>query len=150
MRSEVDIRREVEAHLRRRGLFLLDGGLWAAAVVFLWQFTRYSGFGTTLSGLIVLFMLGWTAALGLHFLRTVYVEVREWLVRRAIQREREFYVLQDAYEKRKRDFTPARLENRSDARLGNSRDFTDARLENDGELIDFPGWDDATKTKRER
>lgn len=124
MRTEFEIRREVERRLRRRGLFVLNGGLWLMVVFILAQIVPYASFGTTLRGLLVLFMLGWTGVVGLHFLRTVYVELREWLVARAIERERAFYQMRDIYEKRKYDEIPP-------------------RLMNDGELIDFPDWQDA-------
>jgi hypothetical protein len=119
MRTEFEIRREVESRLRRRGLLVVNGGLWLMAVFILSQIMPYSSFGTTLNGLLVLFMLGWTAALGLHTPWTIYVELREWLVRRAIDREREFYRMRDTYEKRKH----------SEAL---------SHLTDDGELIDFP------------
>lgn len=119
MRSEAEIRRQVETRLKRRGLLFLDGGLWLAVVFILSKIMPYSSFGTTLNSLLAVFMFLWTGIIGLHFLRTVYVELREWLVRRAIERERQFFQMRDAHEKRKRD---------------------DAlpRLSDDGELFDFP------------
>jgi hypothetical protein len=118
MRTEAEIRREVEVHLRRRGLLLVDAGLWIVAVFILWEIMPVSSFGTTLNSLLAIFMLGWTAVVGLHVLRTIYVELRELLARRAIEREHQMYLLRDAYEKRKHDEAVAHL--------------TD-----DGELIDF-------------
>ena len=122
MRSEAEIRRDVVTRLRRRGLFVLNGGLWLMTVFVLSQIMPYASFGTTVRGFLILFMFGWTAALGLHTLWTIYVELREWLVRRAIDREREFYRMRDSYEKRK---------------------YVEAlpNLAADGELIDFPMLD---------
>ena len=119
MRSEYQIRREVETRLRRRGLLLLDGGLGVLVIFFLYQYTRDRSFGEPLATLIVLFILGWFMLGILHTAYVLYVEAREWLVQRAITREREFYVLKESYEKRKRDQALP-------------------RPSDDGELIDFP------------
>ena len=133
MRSEAEIRREIEARLRRRGLLLLNGGLWSAAVFILSQIFPSRSLGTTLTSLIVLWMLAWTAVLGLHFLRTVYVELREWLVRRAIDREQRIYYVNSTYEKRKRVDVLPPLED-------------DEEIIEDA-LVDFP---EAVRRKRER
>jgi len=101
MRSEGEIRREVEGRLRRWGLLILNGILWVGAAKLLYGYSEYGNFGR-FSGAVVLFMLVWAALVGLHVLRTLYVEGKEWLVKRAIAREREFYRLQSVYEKRKR------------------------------------------------
>lgn len=119
MRSDVEIRREVEARLRRRGWLMLDGGGWIAAVVLLALTMPNNSFGTSLVGLILVSMLAWTGVLGLHVLRTLYVEVREWMVRRAIDQEYQMYRIREAVEKHKRDDAAA-------------------RLSSDGELVDFP------------
>jgi hypothetical protein len=60
----------------------------------------------------------------LHTAYVLYVELRERLIRSAIERERQFYLLRDNYEKQKR----------SEAPDDNSR----LRLTDDGELIDYP------------
>ena len=120
MRSEAEIRKQVTARLWRLGLFVVDGGLWLAAVFILSQIMPSGGFGQ-FRGLIVLLMLGWTVLLGLHTLWVLGVELREYLVRRAVEREREFYMLHGDYEKSKRDEAIP-------------------RLSDDGELIDFSVW----------
>src|SRR5664279_3117144 len=92
--------------------------------------------------LFVFFMLAWLGLVGLHTLRVLYVELREWLVRRAVERERQFYVLQDAYEKRKHGESFSR-----------AADDTFPRSTDDGELIDFPVSQDQheeVKAKYER
>ncbi|MBI1256329.1 MAG: hypothetical protein GC204_02555 [Chloroflexi bacterium] len=127
MRSEQEIRREVEGRLKRRGLLLLDGGLGALVVFFLYQFSRYRSFGDPWAGLILLFIFGWFAFGILHTAYVLYVEAREWLVQRAITREREFYALKMAYEKRKRDDSFSLNEYGSRPRISE-----------DGELISFP------------
>ena len=121
MRSEAEIRKQVEDHLKRRGLWVVDAGLWLLAVFFLWTFMPNVGLSTTFKGLTALFMVAWTGVLGAHTLRTIYVELREYLVRRAIERERRYYVMGDEYGKRKRDEAISRLE-----------------VGDDGELVDFP------------
>jgi hypothetical protein len=107
MRSEQEIRREVETRLRRRGLLIVDSGLWLLVVFAIFSYSERYTFGSY-AEVVVLFMLFWGALLGLHTLAVLYIEVREWLVRRAIQREREFYVLKNTYEKQKRDDSASR------------------------------------------
>lgn len=131
MRSEAEIRREVETRLRRRGLLLLNGGLWTGAVLFLALLMPRGVYGS-LTGLIMIGMLAWTLALGLHAFRVVYVELRERLVNSAIERERQFYLLRENYEKQKR------FEERDRA------DAAFVHLSDDGELVDAP---DARKVK---
>ena len=129
MRSDWEIRREVEMRLRRRGLLILDGGLWLLVGFGLFEFTQYRSlpFSEPWPTLIIVFMLIWLVLVGLHGAGVAYVEVREWMVKRAIEREREFYVLQNAYEKRKHN-EPS------------SRSVDEARrlAADDGELITFP------------
>lgn len=126
-RSEAEIRNDVTNRLKRRGLLLLNGGLGVLAVFLLYQFTRFRSFGEPWATLILLFMLGWFVLGILHTAAVVYVELREWLVRSAIERERQFYLLRDNYEKQKR----AEIRD---------RDYDTARLSisDDGELIDYP------------
>lgn len=131
MRSEADIRREVEGRLRRRGLFVLNAVLWAGTAALLWITAAYVSFGG-FAGLVIWLMIAWAGVVGLHFLRTVYVELREWLVRRAINNERRTYVMRDEYDIEK----PKRA---SVSRL----EMTD-----DGELIDFPEIDERAGTQR--
>ncbi len=131
MRTEAEIRGAVEARLRRWGLLALNGILWVGAAKLIYGYSQYGNFGQ-FAGAVILFMIVWAALFGLHALRVFYVELRERLVRRAVEREREFYQLQVAYEKRKHE-EPL------------------PRLSDDGELIDFPEWSDAEgKLKRER
>jgi hypothetical protein len=132
MRSEAEIRREVETRLLRRGLLLLNGGLWAAAVFILSIVMPRGTLGTTLTGLLTVGMLAWTLVLLLHAFRVVYVELRERLVNSAIERERQFYLLRENYEKQKRS------EERERA------DSAFVHLSDDGELVDAP---DARKVK---
>ena len=125
MRSETEIRKQVEARLRRRGLFVLNGGLWFITGMFLWFGRGVYYFISDYSNTLLNLMLLWTFVLGLHFFFTVYVELREYLVRRAIEQERRYYVMSssarpDDAEKPKRAADVARLE-----------------LTDDGELIDF-------------
>ncbi len=140
MRSDAEIRKQVEDRLKRRLLFVADGGLWLVTMIVLWQVSAYSSFGG-FSGVIALIMLAWLGIVGLHFLRTVYVELRDYLVNRAIERERRYYVTRDEYaddtyyEKRKRD---------SDAAIPR------LELNDDGELVDFDFAADRDKSKIER
>lgn len=137
-RSEAEIRSDVERRLKRRGLLLLNAGLGVLAVFLLYQFTRFRSFGEPWATLILLFMLGWFVLGILHTAAVLYIELRERLVRSAIERERQFYLLRDNYEKQKR----------AEIR---ERDFDTSRLgiSDDGELIDYPetqkvkaGYDD--------
>ena len=139
MRSEGEIRHEVETRLRRWGFLALNGILWVGAAKLIYGYSQYDNFGR-FSGVVVLFMLGWLVLVGLHALRTIYVEGREWLVRRAIAREREFYVLQNAYEKPKRDES-----------VSLSDDARPSLQAEDGELVDFPfSHESEPKVKNER
>ena len=132
MRSEGEIRREVEGRLKRRGLLIADGGLWLLVGFGLVEFTEYRSlrFSEPWPTVIILFMLFWGALLGLHTLAVLYIEVREWMVQRAIAREREFYALKMAYEKRKRDDSASRNIERSRPLIAE-----------DGELISFPEYE---------
>ncbi len=87
MYSEIAISRQVEARLNRRVLLVADGSAW---MFFLWvfKFTSFARF----EGMAVLIALIWTGVLGLHFLGMAYIELRDWLVRRAIEHERRAYV----------------------------------------------------------
>ena len=87
MYSEIAIARQVEMRLNRRVLLVADAGAW---VFYLWVF-KYTSFAH-FEGMAVLIALLWMGVLGLHFLWTIYVELRDWLVRRAIEHERHFYV----------------------------------------------------------
>jgi hypothetical protein len=131
MRSEAEIRRQVESRFHRWVYLFAHGGAWLAVAFGLFLYARRTlvPVGWTDSAFIVMVM--WGMLVGLHFLRTVYVESREWLVRRTIDREMREYVLREAYEKRKRDEATERLS--SDG--------------GDGELIDFP---DKPKAEYER
>jgi hypothetical protein len=122
MRSDIEIRREVETRLRRRGLLVLNGGLGALVVLFLYQYTTYRSLGEPLATLVILFMLGWFFLGVIHATAVLYIEMRDRLVRSAIERERQFYLLRDHYEKQKRSREDA-------ARL---------RRLDDGELVDYP------------
>lgn len=129
MRSDGEIRREVETRLKRRGLLLLNGGLGVLAVFLLYQFTRFRSFGEPWATLILLFMLGWFVLGILHTAAVVYVELRERLVRSAVERERQFYLLRDNYEKQKR----AEIRERD-------YEASDLRIADDGELVDYPSY----------
>ena len=83
MRSEAEIRRQVETRLRRWGLLALNGILWVGAAKLIYGYSQYGNFGQ-FTGAVALFMVAWAALLGLHALRTFYVEGREWLVRRQL------------------------------------------------------------------
>lgn len=126
MRSEAEIRREVETRLRRRGWLIVNGGLWLAVVSGMFAYTRYRslGLGEPWTSLIILFMLMWLVFIGLHAFRVIYVELREHLIQRAIEHERRLYTQGDAYEKSKRD------------------DTSILSIADDGELIDFAARDD--------
>lgn len=126
MRSDIEIRREVETRLRRRGLLLLNGALWAGAVLASYLYVERYSLANALSSYLFFFMLAWTFVLGLHFLRLLYVELRERMVRSAIERERQFYLLRDHFEKQKRSETRKR------------EDAASLRLLDDGELVDYP------------
>ncbi len=119
MRSEAEIRKQVEARLKRWLFLIIDGGGWLSATFILWQTASYRSFGQ-FSGAVAIFMLLWLGVVGLHFLRTIYVELRDWLVHRAVERERRYYVMSSDAEKPKREADVTRLE-----------------LTDDGELIEF-------------
>ena len=123
MRSEAEIRKQVEARVRRWGLLALNGILWVGAAKLIYGYSQNYSFIGSQSDVIVVVMVGWVIAVGLHFLRTVYVELREWLVQRAIQRERQRYAQDDAYEKHKHDESPL-------------------LMSDDGELTGLPVWND--------
>jgi hypothetical protein len=115
MRSEADIRKQVEKRLRRWAFLLLHVILWAGVAKGLAYLTsvRTDGWSQTL----LLGMALWASLIGLHVLRTLYVEAREFLVRQAIEREYGRYESPGSYEK------PKRLE-----------------ISDDGELV---SWDSA-------
>lgn len=108
MRSEAEIRSQVEKRFHRWVFLLLNGGAWAAISVGLYLYYRanrapegWIDSGWVSSATII--MLLWGIIVGLHFLRTVYVETREWLVGRAVDREIRDYTLREMHQKRKRD-----------------------------------------------
>ena len=131
MRSEAEIRSEVETRLRRRLMLFLHGALWVVGAAIVYRVTRFSSFGS-LTGMVMLLLLAWTGMLGLHVLRVGYVELRERLVRGAIERERQFYLLRDNYEKRKRSEERGRSEEHE------REESTVVHLSDDGELVDAP------------
>jgi hypothetical protein len=131
MRSEAEIRKAVETRLKRWGLLLVNGGLWAAVVFVLSQIMPNAGISSGWRGFFSVLMLVWTPVLGLHILSVLYVELREYLVRRAVGRERELYLMRENDDKRKRDRAVSRLE-----------------LGEDGELVDFPMSEDTNYERR--
>ena len=147
MRSEAEIRKQVETRLHRWGLLALNLILWVGAAKLLYGFSQYSSFGR-FDGLIVLMMVGWAVLVGLHALRTFYVEGREWLVKRAIEREKQFYLRQNAYIKRKRDES-ASLPDESRLSLpdedGKYSGVPFRHKPDDGVLVDFPFRFDSDK-----
>ncbi|MBI1256328.1 MAG: hypothetical protein GC204_02550 [Chloroflexi bacterium] len=100
MRSDAEIRRQVERRVRRWGLLALNAILWVGAAKLIYVISERYSFSGKAEDVGILFMVGWAALVGLHALRTFYVEGREWLVRRAIAQEHQRYGLP---EKRKRD-----------------------------------------------
>ena len=126
MRSDAEIRSEVETRLKRRGLLVVNGGLYLLSGLFFYFYIRTNGFFNALGSYLFFFMLAWTGILLLHILRVAFVEMRERLVRSAIERERQFYLLRDNFEKQKRS---------------EGHDYDDSRLriaDDDGELVDYP------------
>lgn len=123
MRSEAEIRRQVDGRFRRWAALTFNGGLWAAVALGLYFYSERASFPPDLVAPVIAFMVIWAAVVGLHFLYSLYTETRESVVQKAIEREREFYLLRADYEKRKRDDAPA-------------------RLSDDGELVDFADWQD--------
>ena len=99
MRSEAEIRKAVETRLRRWGLLALNGILWVGALKLIFGYSQFNDFQGTLADVVAGMMVIWLALFGLHALRTFYVELREYLVRRAIERE---HRLHTDYEKPKR------------------------------------------------
>ena len=79
MRSDAEIRKQVEARLRRWGLLALNVILWVGAAKLIYGYSQYGNFGQ-FTGAVALVMVSWAALVGLHALRTFYVEGREWLV----------------------------------------------------------------------
>lgn len=124
IRSEAEIRSEVSARLRRRGLLLLDGGLGALTVFLIYTYTGYRSLGEPWATLVILFLCGWFVLGVIHTAAVLYAELRERLVRSAIERERQFYLLRDNYEKQKR----------SEAW---DDEYSRLRIADDGELVDF-------------
>src|SRR4051812_10909682 len=102
MRSETEIRRQVEIRLRRWGLLALNGILWIGAAKLVYEFNQIHPLYDRVLNLIFFVMAGWLALVGLHALRTIYVEGREWLVKWAIAREHQVYGWQPLDEKPKR------------------------------------------------
>jgi hypothetical protein len=119
MRSEAEIRHEIEKRFNRWVFLFVNGGLWVVVGVGLYLYSRYQSVPAGWIDSAILFLMLWGLLVGLHFLRTVYIEKRDWLVRRAIEHERKAYLLSNTYEKHKRD-------------------NAFSRLRDDGELIDFP------------
>jgi hypothetical protein len=109
MRSEAEIRREVEQRFNRWVFLFMNGGLWIVVGAGLSLYSRYQGVPAGWIDSVLLFLMFWGLLVGLHFLRTVYVEKRDWLVRRAIEHERKAYLLGNTYDKRKRGETLPRL-----------------------------------------
>ena len=126
MRSDAEIRNLVESRLRRWGLLVLNIILWVGAAKLVYGVTQTSSFGQ-FTGAIVLIMVAWAALVGLHALRTFYVEGKERLVQWAIKREHQVYGWQPLDEKPKRDESASRPE---ESRYSLQAD--------DGELVDFP------------
>jgi hypothetical protein len=134
MRSEAEIRREIESRLRRRGLLIVHGAIWAAVTTSLYLYARVQGVPVGWTNSAVFFMSLWAFIVGLHAFYVIYVELRERLVRKAIERERKYYQMGDAYYgKRKRFEALPPLEDDED-------DSEDA-------LVDFP---EEVRRKRER
>jgi hypothetical protein len=131
MRSEAEIRKQTVTRMRRLFLLTLNGGLWITAALAIYLYTRDHAFMGALQVTVGLGMLIWMTVIGLMAARTVYVEVTEFVVYRAIERERRDYLMRETYEKRKRD----------DASL---------RLSDDGELIDWNADEREAKAKHER
>ncbi len=92
MRSEAEIRKQVEARLKRWLFLIIDGGAWLGAAFILWQTASYRSFGQ-FSGALALFMLLWLvrrrAALPADDLR----RTARLLGARAVERERRYYVM---------------------------------------------------------
>lgn len=123
MRSEAEIRKQINVRFRRWAALAFNGGLWAAVAMGLYFYSERANFSPDLVAPVIAFMVIWAAVVGLHFLYSLYTETRESLVQKAIEREREFYLLRADYEKRKRDEALP-------------------ELADDGELIDFADWQD--------
>ncbi len=132
MRHEADIRREVEGRIRRRGLLLLHLLLWAVISLSLFLYSRIQWVPAGWIASAAMTMAIWLLIVGLHGFWVGYVEVRDRAVRSAIERERQFYLLRDHYEKSKRSEEHARSDERE-------RVTADSfRMTDDGELIDYP------------
>jgi hypothetical protein len=115
MRSEAEIRREIEGRLRRRAFLLLHGALWAIITFSLFIYARNWGIPPGMESMPVgwttsaaFFMGLWACIVGLHAFWVIYVELRERLVWQAIERERRYYDLGDSYAKPKRREIPPR------------------------------------------
>ena len=133
MRSEAEIRREVEKRFHRWVFLLLNGGLWLVVGAGLYFYSRYQGVPAGWLDSVILFLMLWGLLVGLHLFRTFYVESREWLVsraiaREAIARERRYYDIGDTYAKPKRRETLPRL---SDDEIIEDESIEDT-------LVDFP------------
>jgi hypothetical protein len=128
MRSEAEIRREIEGRLRRRGLLLLHGALWAIITFSLYAYARYQGVPVGWGTSATFFMGLWALIVGLHAFWLIYAELRDRLVRQAVERERQLYLAGYFHEKRKRSAASPRLPDEDDS------------LEDT--LIDFPADED--------
>src|ERR1700710_1879062 len=91
MRSEVEIRRQVETRLHRWGLLTLNAILWGGAAKLIDAYVQYASFYGGARDGIVLVMVLWLNLIGLHALWVFYGEIRERLVRWAITREHQVY-----------------------------------------------------------
>ena len=102
MRSEAEIRRQVETRLHRWGMLALNAILWIGAAKLIDAYIQYASFYGGARDGIVLVMVLWLSLIGLHALWVFYREIREGLVRWAIAREHQVYGWQPMDEKPKR------------------------------------------------
>ncbi len=79
MRSEAEIRKQVEARLKRWLFLIADGGLWFAAVFFYRSSGGFLNLGQ-FAGAGSLLLTLWFVVVGLHTLWTFYATLRDWLV----------------------------------------------------------------------
>ncbi len=114
MRSEAEIRRQVETRLRRWGLLIANGVLWTTVSGTLYVVSNNMGISEAPRSWLFAFVLAWLGLVVLHTLRVIYVELREFAVKRAVRREIRQYRPDGDYEK------PKRLE-----------------ISDDGELVDW-------------
>ena len=144
MRSDAEIRRQVEGRLRRWALLVLNAILWVGAAKLFYGVSQYSSFGQ-FTGAVALVMVVWAALVGLHALRTFYVEGREWLVRRAIAQEQQHYGLR---EKRKRDDSASLPDEMRFSLPAEDEEYSVVPFRHeadDGVLVEFPFRDEAAE-----